>query len=75
MNAKTTVPAARPYNALLNDTDYVLVDGAGWFTVKGFAVRIHSTDEGIIVDVYKDGAEMESPIASTYAYDAELEEA
>ena len=58
----------------LQDGDYTLADGAGWFAVKGFAVRIISTDEGIVVDVYKNGAEMESPITSTYAFDAELEE-
>lgn len=58
----------------LPDGDYVLKDGAAWLEVKGFAVRILSTDEGIVVDVYKNGAEMDSPITSTYAFDAELEE-
>jgi hypothetical protein len=56
----------------LKDGDYVLTEGAGWFTVKGFAIRILSTDEGIVVDVYRDGNEMDSPIASTYAFDADL---
>jgi len=58
----------------LKDTDYILTDGAGWFAVKGFAIRIMSTDEGVVVDVYKNGEEMNSPITSTYAYDAELED-
>lgn len=58
----------------LKDGDYLLVDGAGWFTVKGFSVRINSTDEGIVVDVYKDGDEMSGAITSTYAFDNELEE-
>jgi hypothetical protein len=56
----------------LTDGDYTLSEGAGWFTVKGFAVRIQSTDEGVVVDVYKDGAEMEEVITSTYAFDNEL---
>ncbi|MGH9691022.1 MAG: hypothetical protein ACRD4C_08095 [Candidatus Acidiferrales bacterium] len=58
----------------LTDDDYILVDGGAWFTVKGFSVRIHSTDEGVICDVYKLGDEMEGVIASTYACDSELEE-
>ena len=56
----------------LEDSDYRLTDGAGWFAVKGFAIRINSTDEGVVVDVYKNGAEMDTPIASTYAFDSEL---
>ena len=58
----------------LKDDDYVLTDGAAWFTVKGFAVRIHSTDEGVVIDVFADGKELESPVASTYAFDHELTE-
>jgi hypothetical protein len=54
----------------LTDTDYVLTEGAAWFTVKGFAIRIHSTDEGVVVDVFKDGDYTET-IASTYAFDNE----
>lgn len=58
----------------LEDGDYILTDGQAWFTVKGFAVRIHSTDEGVAVDIYKDGDEMSDSIASTYAFDNELDE-
>jgi hypothetical protein len=57
----------------LKDDDYVLTDGAAWFTVKGFAVRIHSTDEGVIVDIFKNG-EYDDTIATTYAFDHELTE-
>lgn len=52
----------------LTDGDYVLVDGAAWFTVKNIAVRIHCTDEGVVVDMYPNGHEMHASIASAYAY-------
>ena len=59
----------------LLDADYVLTEGAGWFDVKGFAIRIQSTDEGVVVDVFaKRLLETEpfcEPLASTYAFDAE----
>jgi hypothetical protein len=41
--------------------------------VKGFSIRIHSTDEGVVVDVYKAMEEMSGPVASTYAFDSEVE--
>ena len=56
----------------LKDDDYTLEEGAAWFTVKGFAIRIRSTDDGVVVDIYKDGEEMDSPIASTYAHDEDI---
>ena len=59
----------------LLDDDYILTDGAAWFTVKGFSVRIHSTDEGVVADVYAEGREDEDAIASTYAFDNEEEAA
>ena len=55
------------------DGDYVLTEGRGWFTVKGFAVRIAATDEGVVVDIFKDKAEFCESIASCYAFDSELE--
>lgn len=58
----------------LTDGDYVLVDGAAWVEVNGFAIRVHATDEGVVVDIYKSGAEMDEPLASTYAFTSELEE-
>jgi hypothetical protein len=57
----------------LKDDDYTLTEGVAWFTVKSFSIRILSTDEGVVVDVWKDGGEMDSPIASTYAYDSDIE--
>ena len=56
----------------LKDDDYTLEEGAAWFTVKGFSIRILSTDEGVVVDIWKDGGEMDSPIASTYAHDEDI---
>jgi len=64
-------------NIVLNkliDSDYILTEGAGWFEVKGFAIRINSTDEGVVVDVYKNGKEDEESISSCYAFYSELEE-
>ncbi len=57
----------------LTDQDYRLVEGAAWIEVKKFAIRIHTTDEGVIVDIYKGGAEIDNPIAGTYAFDSETD--
>jgi hypothetical protein len=54
----------------LLDEHHILAEGAGWFEVKGFAIRIHATDEGVIVDIYS--KEKAETIASTYAFDHEL---
>ena len=54
----------------LKDDDYKLSEGAAWIEVKNFAIRIHSTDEGVIVDIFKNGEYAEA-IASTYAFDTE----
>lgn len=56
------------------DGDYVLTDGAAWLGVKNFAVRVHATDEGVAVDIYKSGDETSDAIASTYAFDNEVED-
>ncbi len=57
----------------LDDDDYVLTDQKAWFTVKGFAVRIHATDEGVAVDIYQDGKEMNGHISSAYGLDVGLD--
>lgn len=57
----------------LNDANYQLAEGAAWFAVKNFSIRIHSTDEGVIVDVWAKGRESEDLIAATYAFDSEAE--
>lgn len=55
----------------VQDGDYVLADGAAWLEVKNFAIRVYSTDEGVVVDVYKNGDEINGVIASAYAFDQE----
>ena len=57
----------------LEDGDYELVDGAAWLAVRGFSVRILGTYTGVIVGIYKNGAEDDGPIAETFAADSELE--
>ena len=57
----------------LPDGDYVLTDGAAWFRVKNFSIRIQSTDEGVVVDLYPYLREMEEPVASCWAFDSEVE--
>ena len=58
----------------IRDEDHNLIEGAGWFSVKNFAIRIHATDEGVVVDVYASGKECDDPVASTYAFDSDVEE-
>jgi hypothetical protein len=58
----------------LSDGDYTLSEGAAWLEVKGFAVRVHQTDEGVCVDVYRNGQEDESPLASCYAFDSDAQD-
>ena len=53
--------------------DYTLDQNGAWFTLKGFAIRVHGTDEGVVVDIYANGREDEDAIASAYAFDAETE--
>jgi hypothetical protein len=59
----------------LPDADYRLIDGKAWLTVKNIAIRIHETDEGVIVDLYPNGYETNNPLTSTIAFftDAENE--
>lgn len=62
----TTTPQRLRYN------NHILTEGGGWFEIKGFSIRIHDTDEGVSVDIYKSGSETEASIASCYAFDSEL---
>ena len=59
----------------IKDGDYILKDGKAWFEVKGFAIWVRATDEGVVVDIYKNGDELEESLASTYAFDSETEDA
>lgn len=56
-----------PTGSDLPDGDYVLGDGAAWFTVGRFAIRVYSLDDSVWVQIFKDGAETEVPLASASA--------
>jgi hypothetical protein len=56
---------------LLQDADYILSEGAAWLESDPFSVRIHRTDEGIVVDIYANGKEDGDSLASAYAYTEE----
>ncbi len=60
----------------LADGDYEADDScAVWIDVRGFTVNLHTTDEGIIVDVFNAeqlrAEPFAEPVASTYAFDHE----
>ena len=57
----------------IGDGDYELTDGKAWLSAKGFSIRIHTTDEGIVVDIYKEGNEDAASIANEYILDSELD--
>lgn len=61
---------------LEDGNDYDLPPGARsvWIGVKDFAVYIVSTDEGVVVDIFANGCEMENPLASAYAFDQEAKD-
>jgi hypothetical protein len=50
----------------LPDGDYVLTDGAGWFEVGGFVVRIRVQPTGLVVDAYEFGGEMDGTLDTMY---------
>ena len=56
----------------LKDDDYNLEEGAAWLIVKGFSIRILSANGVVMVDVYKEGKEMDLPIASACAQDEDI---
>ena len=61
----------------LADGDYKTDDSCSvWIDVRGFTVYLHTTDEGIIVDVFNAEQLRKEPyteaVASTYAFDHEL---
>ena len=59
----------------IKDGDYILKDGKAWLEVKGFAIWVRATDEGVVVDIYKNEYELGESLASTYAFDSETEDA
>lgn len=59
----------------IKDGDYILKDGKAWLEVKGFAIWVRATDEGVVVDIYKNEDELGESLASTYAFDSETKDA
>ena len=57
----------------IKDGDYILKDGKAWLEVKGFAIWVRATDEGVVVDIYKNEDELGESLASTYAFDSETQ--
>lgn len=57
------------------DGDHELSEGRTWIKVGPYAVLLVKTDEGIVVDVYQDGREMDETVTSCWALDADLDAA
>lgn len=52
--------------------DFTLNGERCWITVKGFAVCIHTTDEGVVVDIFDDYNVDAGSLSSCYAFDNEV---
>tara|TARA_R110000822_G_scaffold4301_2_gene18429 strand:- start:303 stop:485 length:183 start_codon:yes stop_codon:yes gene_type:complete len=50
----------------LTDQDYVLIEGAAWVEVQGFAVRVRATPKGLSIEVYKSGQEASGELDSLF---------
>ena len=59
------------------ENDYTLFDDeiSCWITVDNISVYVRRTDEGVVVDLFPKGLEMESQLTSTYAFFSEAQEA
>jgi hypothetical protein len=61
----------------LPDLDYVLVDGAAWFTVpvgeQEASIRIRSDEGNLYLDIYRPEHEAEEPIQSLWLTAGQLE--
>jgi hypothetical protein len=48
----------------INDGDYILSQGSGWFETAGVAVRIHTDSDGRVrVTAYRSGSELDQELA------------
>ena len=54
----------------LIDGDYRLVDGSAWLSAGGFSMRVTTTSDGIIVDLYKQGEELAGVLTSAMAFNS-----
>ena len=59
-------------NTILVDGDYELVDGAAWFEVGPFAVRVYLQPAGLVVDVYNSAGVMSAPLGFVYVETPEV---
>lgn len=68
--------AKQPKERKIGEGEYILTSERCWITVKKFSICIHTTDEGVVVDIYPLGKEdsIYGAIASTYAFDDEGED-
>lgn len=59
----------------IKDGDYILTDHMAWLETGGLSIRIYRSHEGMFlgggvhVDIYRNGEETESPVASVFAPD------
>jgi hypothetical protein len=60
---------------LKGDVDYILTGHSAWITVKNISVHLIKTEEGVVVDLYPLGREMDDCLSSTYAFDQEAQNA
>lgn len=75
------MPASSNFTVLHEDdalgrdgpSDFVLREGhtSAWVTVDNLSVYIVRTDEGVAVDIFPKGEEMDGAIAGTYAFNNE----
>ena len=60
----------------LQDGDYILAEGAGWFETGRYAIRIYTAQEGgVVVEVYENGKEYNAPLDACCVLNNELGEA
>jgi hypothetical protein len=59
----------------LSDSDYELPadQDSVWISVDNISVYVKRTDEGVVVDLFPKGMEMDDAIAGTYAFHAEAD--
>ena len=58
-------------NMLIPSGDHVLTEGTAWITVNGVSVWIVETTNGVRVELYHAGKEMDCALDSAQAYNAE----
>lgn len=70
---------------MTNQEEYIILDGnkdcemtpdarSVWIGVKDFSIYIVRTDEGVVVDIFARGHEMDECLGSTYVFDQEAKE-